>query len=88
MSEVSREEFDELKQQVNANSQRLADGDGTLKLINYRLEKIEKNTEATAQELQAMKEKPARRWEHLSSTILQGVIAILLAFIAARVGLA
>ena len=88
MSDVTREEFDELKQQVNANSQRLADGDGTLKLINYRLEKIEKNTEDTAKELQALKDKPARRWESVSSAVLQWVVTALLAFIAVRVGLA
>ena len=88
MSDVSREEFDELKQQVNANSQRLADGDGTLKLINYRLEKIEKNTEDTAKELQALKDKPVRRLESVSSAVLQWVVTAILAFIAVRVGLA
>ena len=38
MSEVTREEFDKLSAQVESNTKRLAEGDATLKLINFRLD--------------------------------------------------
>ena len=42
MSDVTREEFDRLQAQVESNTKRLSDGDSTLKLINYRLDEIDK----------------------------------------------
>lgn len=88
MSEVTREEFDRLREQVDANTQRLASGDATLKLINFRLGQIDKKLDELGRELNELKAKPARRWESISSTILQWVVTALLAYIAVRMGLA
>lgn len=88
MSDVTREEFDRLQAQVESNTKRLSDGDSTLKLINYRLDQIDKKLDELGRELNELKAKPARRWESISSTILQWVVTALLAYIAVRIGLA
>ena len=88
MSEVTREEFDKLQAQVNQNTQRLADGDATLKLIQYRLDQIDKKLDELGKELNEMKAKPARRWESISGTVVQWVVTALLAYIAVKIGLA
>lgn len=88
MSEVTREEFDRLREQVDANTQRLSDGDAALKLINFRLDQIDKKLDELGRDLNELKAKPARRWESISSTILQWVVTALLAYIAVRMGLA
>ena len=88
MSEVTREEFDRLQAQVEANTQRLADGDSTLKLINYRLDQIDDKLSKLDKGVEDLKQKPGRRWESLSASILQWVVTALLAYIAVKVGLA
>ena len=87
MSEVTREEFEKLQAQVESNTKRLSDGDATLKLINFRLDQIDKKLDELGRELNELKAKPARRWESISSTILQWVVTALLAYIAVRMGL-
>lgn len=88
MSDVTREEFDRLQAQVETNTKRLSDGDATLKLIQYRLDQIDKKLDELGKDLGEIQAKPARRWESISSTILQWVVTALLAYIAVRVGLA
>lgn len=88
MSEVTREEFDKLSAQVESNTKRLADGDATLKLINFRLDQIDKKLDELGKDLGEIQAKPARRWESISATILQWVVTALLAYIAVKVGLA
>ena len=88
MSEVTREEFDKLQAQVDQNTKRLADGDATLKLIQYRLDQIDKKLDELGKDLGEIQAKPARRWESISATILQWVVTALLAYIAVKVGLA
>lgn len=88
MSEVTREEFDRLQAQVESNTKRLSDGDSTLKLINYRLDEIDKKLDKLDTALISLQQKPVKRWEQISSTILQWVVTALLAYIAVRVGLA
>ena len=88
MSEVTREEFDKLQAQVESNTKRLADGDSTLKLIQYRLDQIDKKLDELGKELNEMKAKPARRWESISGTVVQWVVTALLAYIAVKIGLA
>lgn len=88
MSEVTREEFDKLQAQVESNTKRLADGDATLKLINFRLDQIDKKLDELGKDMNELQAKPARRWESISSTVLQWVVTALLAYIAVRVGLA
>ena len=88
MSEITREEFDRLREQVDANTKRLSDGDATLKLINFRLDEIDKKLDELGKDLGEIQATPARRWESISSTILQWVVTALLAYIAVRMGLA
>ena len=87
MSDVTREEFDRLQAQVESNTKRLSDGDATLKLIQYRLDQIDKKLDELGRELNELKAKPARRWESVSTTIIQWVVTALLAFIAVKIGL-
>lgn len=87
MSDVTREEFDRLREQVEANTKRLSDGDATLKLINFRLDQIDKKLDELGKEMNELKAKPAKRWESVSTTIIQWVVTALLAFIAVKIGL-
>lgn len=87
MSEVTREEFDRLQAQVESNTKRLSDGDSTLKLINYRLDEIDKKLDKLDAAILAMQQKPAKRWEQVSSTVIQWVVTALLAYIAVKIGL-
>lgn len=87
MSEVTREEFDRLQAQVETNTKRLSDGDATLKLINFRLDQIDKKLDELGKELNELKAKPARRWESISATVIQWVVTALLAYIALKIGL-
>lgn len=87
MSEVTRDEFDRLQAQVESNTKRLADGDATLKLIQYRLDQIDKKLDELGRDLEELQSKPARRWESISATILQWIVTALLAFIAVRLGI-
>ena len=88
MSDVTREEFDRLQAQVESNTKRLADGDATLKLIQYRLDQIDKKQDEQIKALGEIQAKPARRWESISGTVLQWVVTALLAYIAVKIGLA
>lgn len=87
MNDVTREEFDKLQAQVESNTKRLSDGDSTLKLINYRLDEIDKKLDKLEESLLALQQKPAKRWESVSTTIIQWVVTALLAFIAVKIGL-
>lgn len=87
MSDVTREEFDKLQAQVDQNTKRLSDGDATLKLIQYRLDQIDKKLDELGKEMNDLKAKPARRWETISGTVVQWVVTALLAYIAVKVGL-
>lgn len=87
MSEVTREEFDKLSAQVQRNTERLANGDTALALIDKELKHINTKLDELTASVNALKEKPAERWESVSSTIIQWVVTALLAFIAVKVGL-
>lgn len=88
MSEVTREEFDDLKKQVNENTARLHDGDVLLARLDMRLKGIDDKLEELTTDVKSLKEKPARRWETISGTVMQWVVTALLAYIAVKVGLA
>lgn len=88
MSDVTREEFDKLSAQVQRNTERLANGDTALALIDKELKHINNKLDELAASVNMLKEKPAKRWESVSTTIIQWVVTALLAFIAVRVGLA
>lgn len=87
MSEVTREEFDKLSVQVQRNTERLANGDTALALIDKELKHINNKLDELTASVNALKEKPAKRWESVSSTIIQWVVTALLAFIAVKIGL-
>lgn len=88
MSEVTREEFDDLKKQVNENTSRLHDGDVLLARLDMRLKGIDDKLEELTTDVKSLKEKPARRWETISGTVMQWVVTALLAYIAVKIGLA
>lgn len=88
MSDVTREEFDKLSVQVEENTKRLSAGDSTLKLIGYRLDEIDKKLDKLEDAMTSLQQKPAKKWETVSSSVLQWVVTALLAYIAVRVGLA
>lgn len=87
MSDVTREEFDRLQEQVQRNTDRLANGDTALALIDKELKHINSKLDELTASVNALKEKPAKRWESVSSTIIQWVVTALLAFIAVKIGL-
>ncbi len=87
MSEVTREEFDKLQAQVAENTARLHDGDIAMTKLDMRLNRIEDKLDEAVTVVKSIQEKPAKRWESVSSTIIQWVVTALLAFIAVKVGL-
>ena len=87
MSDVTREEFDKLSAQVQRNTDRLANGDTALALIDKELKHINNKLDELTASVNALKEKPAKRWESVSTTIIQWVVTALLAFIAVKIGL-
>ena len=88
MSEVTRDEFDKLSRQVEDNTRRLAQGDTVMAVINTKLEQIEDKLDDLSNDVKALTEKPAKRWESISAAILQWVVTALLAYIAVKIGLA
>lgn len=88
MSEVTRDEFDKLSRQVEENTRRLAQGDTVMAVINTRLQQIEDKLDDLSSDVKSLKEKPAKRWESISSAVLQWVVTALLAYIAVRIGIA
>ena len=87
MSDVTREEFDDLKRQVADNTERLHRGDTTLALLDQRLGQIDDKLAELAAGVKALQEKPARRWESISGTVVSWVVTALLAYIAVKIGL-
>lgn len=88
MSEVTREEFEKLQSQVAENTTRLHDGDIAMTKLDMRLNRIEDKLDEAVNVVKSIQEKPAKRWESISSTIIQWVVTALLAFIAVKIGLA
>lgn len=88
MSEVTRDEFDELRRQVQENTKRLAAGDTTLAVLDEQLKQINAKLAELSAGVKALQEKPAKKWETVSSTVVQWVVTALLAYIAVKIGLA
>ena len=87
MADITREEFEDLKRQVSENTKRLAAGDTTLAVLDEQLKQINAKLAELSAGVKALQEKPARRWESISSTVIQWVVTALLAFIAVKIGL-
>ena len=88
MSDVTREEFDDLRRQVAENTERLHRGDTTLALLDQRLGQIDDKLADLAAGVRQLQEKPAKRWESISGTVVSWVVTALLAYIAVKIGLA
>lgn len=88
MSDVTREEFDRLQAQVESNTKRLADGDSTLKLINFRLDQIDDKLAKLDKGVEDLKQKPAKRWDAITGQVVNWIIALLLGVLAVKIGLA
>lgn len=88
MSDVTRDEFDRLQRQVEENTKRLAAGDTTLAVLDEQLKQINAKLAELSAGVKALQEKPAKKWESVSASILQWVVTALLAYIAVKVGLA
>lgn len=88
MSEVTREEFDDLRRQVAENTERLHRGDTTLALLDQRLGQIDDKLADLAAGVRQLQDKPAKRWESISGTVVSWVVTALLAYIAIKIGLA
>ena len=88
MSDVTREEFDKLQAQVAKNTARLHDGDIAMTKLDMRLQSIEAKLEEAVTGVKALQEKPAKRWENISGTVVSWVVTALLAYIAVKIGLA
>lgn len=88
MSDVTRDEFDNLRRQVAENTERLHRGDTTLALLDQRLGQIDDKLADLAAGVRQLQEKPARRWESISGTVVSWVVTALLAYIAVKIGLA
>lgn len=87
MPEITRDEFEALRRQVEANTERLHRGDTAMALIDQRLGQIDDKLAEVAIGLKALQDKPGKRWESVSSTIIQWVVTGLLAYIAVKIGL-
>lgn len=87
MSDVTREEFDDLRRQVAENTERLHRGDTTQALLDQRLGQIDDKLADLAAGVRQLQEKPARRWESISGTVVSWVVTVLLAYIAVKIGL-
>ena len=87
MSDVTREEFDELRKQVQENTKRLATGDTTMALLEQKLTQIDDKLSDLAIGVKALQEKPAKKWDDISSTIIKWIVTALLAYIAVKIGL-
>lgn len=84
-NQVSRSEFEDLRQRVAEAEARLNRGDTTLALINQRLESIEARLSEMSVDLRTLREKPAKRWESVVSQVLSWIVALLLGFIAVKI---
>lgn len=87
MSDVTRDEFDELRRQVQENTKRLANGDTTMALLEQKLSQIDDKLSELTVGVKALQDKPAKRWDSISTTIIQWVVTALLAYIAVKIGL-
>lgn len=87
MSEVTRDEFDRLQRQVEKNTERLASGDADLAVIKTELRQIVGKLDKLDSGVEALQQKPVKRWESVSSTVIQWLVTALLAFIAVKIGL-
>ena len=81
-TEISREEFDDLKRRIADAEERLHRGDITLALIDSHLKSIDEKIGEVSVVLQDLKDKPGKRWESVVTQVLNWAVALLLGYIA------
>ena len=69
------------------SSHRLADGNTNFAVISTTLDAIKADMIEIKSDLKQLKEKPQRRADAIVNTIINAGIAIILAFLAAKIGL-
>lgn len=60
---------------------------GTVKLLAYREEKVEKNVEEIKTDVKNLTSKSGKRWDNLINQVITIVVAAIAGFILARIGL-
>ena len=83
-AEISREEFEDLKRRIADAEERLHRGDITLALIDSHLKSIDEKIGEVSVVLQALRDKPAKRWESVVTQVLSWAVALLLGYIALK----
>ena len=78
----------ELQKIVRSHESRLADGNTNFAVISTTLEGLKLDMAEIKSDLKLLKEKPQRRMDTILNTIINAGIAIVLAFLAAKLGLA
>ena len=86
-NEVTRAEFEELRRRISEAEDRLHKGDITLALIDKSLGDISVKLGELTLCVQALKEKPAKRWESVVTQVLSWAVALLLGYIALQLKL-
>ena len=59
----------------------------TVKVLAVREENVETNVKEIKSDVKSLTEKPAKRWESIISTIITTLVAAILGFIMARLGM-
>ncbi len=77
----------ELQKIVSNHERRLADGNTNFAVISTTLDAIKADMIEIKADLKQLKEKPQRRADAIVNTIINAGIAIILAFLAAKIGL-
>ena len=78
------------EQRLNAMEKRQDDLDdlvGTVKLLALREENVEKDVKEIKSDVKELASKPAKRWDNLVSQIITLVVAAVVGFLLARIGL-
>lgn len=78
----------ELQKIVTSHEHRLADGNTNFAVISTTLDAIQTSIAEIKTDLKQLKEKPQRRADAIVNTVINAGIAIVLAFLAAKIGLA
>ena len=78
----------QLKKIVDSHEKRLADGNTNFAVITTTLDGIKRDMAEIKLDLKQLKEKPQRRIDTAIHTIINTSIALLLAFLAAKIGIA
>ncbi len=77
----------EMRAKLEEHEKRLYDGTTNFALIQQTLGRIEKDMTEIKNDIRNIKEKPARKWEAVTSRITDWAVLLLLAYVAMQIGL-